>query len=992
MSSRLSAAVLALADTVRRSPRPSIARIEPTRRPLRACAVLLGVLAGHVAAGTIHVPADVSTIQAGIVSAKPGDTVLVSPGIYHEALDFLGKDIRVISVAGPEVTVIDATGLDDSVVLFVSGEPPTTLLQGFTLTGGVGHRFWPDQQEREGGGILVANGACPRILECIIMDNHVTGDDAAGGGIRAYESSLGMTRIEGCLISDNSATGILGFGGGLYVSNAEITGCQIIHNWADTSGGGLGGTSIRLEDCLIADNTSYDNGGLVIETATTATVNFVSRVVIRDNVAFNSCGGGFIKLGQNQLGVLDGLVVRDNHAGHSCGGLSVGAPFNPLGPHVVRNGALYGNSSPVGNAGLASSGKLRLEHCTIVGNAIDVDEPVFEQCILRQLGSPLPADTLSVTWSNVEGGYPGTGNFDADPQFADLAGGDLHLLPGSPCIDQGDPAFMPAEGELDMDGESRLGGDRVDVGADEYTDCDGNGAPDAIDIAQGVLEDCDGNGLPDSCELVDCNGNGQHDACDIATGLAQDCDGNGVPDTCEWLDCDGDGVFDPCELVLGSAYDCNGNGVLDSCDIASGASFDSDLDGVPDTCQAIYQVPGDAADLEEAIGLLPEGGTIILASGVWTGPGFIDDFLIPTLPLTIEGAGGASACVLDASLTGVGWVIGAGSGTLTIRGMTFRGATNGLLSLTSSSNARFEDCVFEDNQDAAGAPSVGGAVDIGVGGKATFVRCIFSGNSAGLGGAVRVRGTASLDHCTFYGNTASSAGGSVRAQGSSVATLTNCIAWGGTSPFGAEISGSGSCSIVVQYCDVAGGSAGVGMGGGTLEWGAGNLALDPLFADSSTGDFHLLDGSPCINAADPGAAPDSDGSPAEMGALPWSPWSQLGGGIGGDWGLPSLTGEGALLPQSVVRLELGSSPPGMAAVLIAGPLTPGTPFKGGIFWPMPTVTVFLVVGADGQIAIEAHWPAGVPGTSAVCMQAWIPDDSATAGYSGSGGLKAVTPP
>src|SRR5260221_14474004 len=45
----------------------------------------------------IRVPQDQPGIHAAIASAQNGDTVLVSPGTYHERIDFLGKDIPVSS-------------------------------------------------------------------------------------------------------------------------------------------------------------------------------------------------------------------------------------------------------------------------------------------------------------------------------------------------------------------------------------------------------------------------------------------------------------------------------------------------------------------------------------------------------------------------------------------------------------------------------------------------------------------------------------------------------------------------------------------------------------------------------------------------------------------------------------------------------------------------------------------------------------------------------
>jgi predicted outer membrane repeat protein len=56
-----------------------------------------------------------------------------------------------------------------------------------------------------------------------------------------------------------------------------------------------------------------------------------------------------------------------------------------------------------------------------------------------------------LTYSDVEGGYPGTGNIDADPAF--VSAGDFHLQQGSPCIDAGSDSAGPT---LDFDGITRV--------------------------------------------------------------------------------------------------------------------------------------------------------------------------------------------------------------------------------------------------------------------------------------------------------------------------------------------------------------------------------------------------------------------------------------------------------------------------------------------------------------------------------------------------------
>src|SRR6185436_11490138 len=108
-----------------------------TSRRLASFATLTSflLLARTLHAGTLEVPAQYPTIQAAIVAAQPGDTVLVAPGRYVETIDFLGKAITVESSGGAAATTIDGGGAG-SVVSFVSAEMATSVLRGFTITGG----------------------------------------------------------------------------------------------------------------------------------------------------------------------------------------------------------------------------------------------------------------------------------------------------------------------------------------------------------------------------------------------------------------------------------------------------------------------------------------------------------------------------------------------------------------------------------------------------------------------------------------------------------------------------------------------------------------------------------------------------------------------------------------------------------------------------------------------------------------------------------------
>ncbi|MFT5430191.1 MAG: hypothetical protein ACI9OJ_000864, partial [Myxococcota bacterium] len=108
--------------------------------------------------------------------------------------------------------------------------------------------------------------------------------------------------------------------------------------------------------------------------------------------------------------------------------------------------------------------------------------------------APNSVGVVAASYSLIEGGWPGTGNLDADPMFVDDQNGNYHLAPDSPCIDAGDPASA-----LDLDGST------ADMGAFQFVDCNGNGLLDADDIAMGRSADVNGNGFPDECECLSYN-------------------------------------------------------------------------------------------------------------------------------------------------------------------------------------------------------------------------------------------------------------------------------------------------------------------------------------------------------------------------------------------------------------------------------------------------------------------------------------------------------
>ena len=334
------------------------------------------------------------------------------------------------------------------------------------------------------------------------------------------------------------------------------------------TGSGANATAV-LDGFTVIGGYSYNHsgGGMYNEcgSPTVKSCRFVGNEA--------ECGGGMYNENSSPT------VVNCAFSGNAATALWVffggGGMYNFRSDPVVTNCTFSNNQAELGSGGMYNHySDPVLSNCVFWENVSDDYEmTVEEQQIYDRNGAPNVSHCCIEGWSGTWGGI---GNFGDNPQLVDADGpdgyvgtldDDLHLAPGSPCINAGDDDAISLD-DHDFDGHARRRHCRVDIGADE-TDFFHN----------------------------DCNGNTVADACDLIAGTSDDCNDNDVPDECEpEEDCNTNGIADICDVAAGTSQDWNTNGILDVCDIAAGTSADLDGDGVPDECVLYVDLDAPGAD------------------------------------------------------------------------------------------------------------------------------------------------------------------------------------------------------------------------------------------------------------------------------------------------------------------------------------------------------------------------------------------------------------
>ena len=279
--------------------------------------------------------------------------------------------------------------------------------------------------EKDGRGFYFHSGeSSSSVVNGFTIQN---GEADQGGGIYCFKSS---PRIIDCIISGNSA----GWGGGIFCpqSAPNIVNCTIIENSVAYYGGGiycngytLDGSSPAITNCTISRNSAIEGGGINCLDSSLA----ITNSIITENSAIDY-GGGICysqsPTGQKAPPTVINCTISRNSAVKYGGGIYCSAS-SP----TVLNTILWADTAPSGS-------EIYL----------------------------WPGASITITYSDIQGGWPGEGNINTDPMFVNADGGDYHLRDSSPCIGAGTIVDAP---DHDIEGNPRPNppGSDPDMGAYE---------------------------------------------------------------------------------------------------------------------------------------------------------------------------------------------------------------------------------------------------------------------------------------------------------------------------------------------------------------------------------------------------------------------------------------------------------------------------------------------------------------------------------------------
>ncbi len=278
-------------------------------------------------------------------------------------------------------------------------------------------------------------GSQETILSGDLDDNDVPGDLESNRDDNTYTVVVGANNaaLDGFTIAGGEGTGMVN-----HLSSPTVSRCTFKHN-VGSRGGGMHnrGASPILRDCIFQENSAWNGGGMNNNYAYPAMTN----CLFQGNSA-ESHGGGIANWGASSI--------------------------------TLTNSTFFGNSAEEGGGMWTGSHSSPVTNCIFWGNSAQTGDQLYSDYSNR---SSVSNSNIQDGCESSEGADCGEGNIDADPLFVDddYSDGtvDLRLTchdlgtDCSPCIDTGDNDAISGV-ESDLDGNPRIVGDYIDIGAYEY--------------------------------------------------------------------------------------------------------------------------------------------------------------------------------------------------------------------------------------------------------------------------------------------------------------------------------------------------------------------------------------------------------------------------------------------------------------------------------------------------------------------------------------------
>jgi uncharacterized repeat protein (TIGR01451 family) len=376
------------------------------------------------------------------LSQVTGDDVEihVAPGVYDAAL---GESFPLVMKTGVRLIGADNTntilyGNPAAHVVHFPGTgfyTETTVIRGFKITNG-------------NNGVLLS-GRTGTPSSPVIEDNWITGN-YIGVRSHAVSSQRGAAVIQHNRINYNSSHGIELYAG---YNGSRLT-LTIVGNKIDYNG------SHGIYCYVRGSGSSGDSGN-----------SRCNPQVSHNTISHNNMHG--FHCYTDYAG--ECRINFDNNRFIANGSWGVGRQH--AGTYLIINRPVFINNifaaNGTGGAQFRSGDRPRFINNTLAYNGlygIRNGTPIVVNTIVWGHGSDLNVAVEHVSYSNVGNNeYDGVNNnISIDPQFADPANNDLHVLGTSPVIDAGNSLAedLPL---YDMDGDPRILGTAVDIGADEAT-------------------------------------------------------------------------------------------------------------------------------------------------------------------------------------------------------------------------------------------------------------------------------------------------------------------------------------------------------------------------------------------------------------------------------------------------------------------------------------------------------------------------------------------